>query len=72
MYGNEWWSFKWDESEGRYSIAYKELYALVTAVNTWADRLTGKIICCMCDNLGAVEAVNWGAAVSRLPREESE
>ena len=44
------------------SIAYLELYALITGVLVWSERLCNRWIIIFCDNQATVEMVNKGAS----------
>ena len=44
------------------SINWRELYAVVTAIATWADRLSGKRVIIHCDNSSIVQIINKGSS----------
>ena len=45
-----------------FSIAPKELVPIVMAVTLWGPHWVGRRVCCLCDNMAVVAAVNKGSA----------
>lgn len=54
----------WDTKQQAMDIAWKELYCLVLACNTWSHRFKSKKIIVYCDNMAVVTSVNKGASKS--------
>jgi hypothetical protein len=66
-FGNEWFAYEWAHGEAeRYSIAYRELFAVVVAVCTWGHLFKGKIIHFWNDNTNTILAAK--KATTRDPQ----
>ena len=58
---------KWSELDGREGINWQELWVLQTALESWSDRLAGKLVLACMNNSTAVACANYGAGrVSHL------
>ncbi len=55
----------WGESEAPLHIAWRELTAVLRALETWAPSLSGRRVLIRCDNTQAVAAVAYGS--TRVP-----
>ena len=62
IYENLWFQLRWPLSWQAVSIAPKELLPIVVAVVLWGPHWAGQRICCLCDNMAVVAAINKGAA----------
>ncbi|KXZ42413.1 hypothetical protein GPECTOR_150g41 [Gonium pectorale] len=65
-----WWGQSevqgaWQSDEQQLHIAWKELSAVLRALETWGPGLTGRRVLVRCDNTQAVAAVNRGS--TRIP-----
>ncbi len=58
--GQSWFQVQWRESWARVHIAAKELVPIVIAI--WGHLWRGRRICCYCDNMAVVYALNKGSA----------
>ena len=72
VWGCHWLQFKWPPQWLSENIATKELVPIVAAIATWGRRWAGSPVCCHCDNMAIVTAINAGRAryppVNRLLR----
>ena len=57
-----WFQVQWPPAWTTTSIAPKELLPIVIAVAVWGHCWAGQRICCRCDNMAVVFAVNKGSA----------
>ena len=60
--GNTWFQIQWTESWTAIHIAAKELVPIVVAVALWGHLWRGTRVCCYCDNIAVVFALNKGSA----------
>lgn len=72
FWGCHWLQLQWPLSWLSENIATKELVPIVAAVAVWGRRWSGSPVCCHCDNMAVVAAINAGRAryppVNRLLR----
>ena len=59
---NLWFQLQWPATWESLPIAPKELVPIVRVVILWGPHWVGRHICCLCDNMAVVAAVNKGAA----------
>ena len=62
FWGSSWFQLQWMESWSNVHIAAKELAPIVVAVAVWGHLWKGHRICCYCDNIAVVFALNKGSA----------
>jgi len=62
LHGNSWFQIQWNESWSSAHIAAKELIPIVAAIALWGHHLVGRRVCCYCDNIAVVFALNKGCA----------
>ena len=62
VFGRRWMSMPFTEPQKHYSIAWRELYAVLAACATWGRFLTGSRVLIFCDNSSVVSIVNTGAS----------
>ena len=62
MHGDLWFQVEWPQDWSLVSIAPKELVPIVVASILWGPFWVGKRVCCLCDNMAVVAAVNKRAA----------
>lgn len=63
MLGTQWFSIKLNSVKWKNRpIAWRELYAVVTAAATWCEQLRGKRILYYCDNMAVVAIINSGVS----------
>ena len=62
FWGSFWFQIQWIESWRNVHIAAKELAPIVVAVALWGHLWRGRRICCYCDNVAVVFALNKGSA----------
>ena len=60
--GNHWFQIQWKESWSQVHIAAKELVPIVVAIALWGHTWKGSRVCCYCDNIAVVFALNKGSA----------
>ncbi len=60
--GQSWFQVQWRESWAGVHIAAKELVPIVIATAIWGHLWRGRRICCYCDNMAVVYALNKGSA----------
>ncbi len=66
-FGNEWFAYAWEHDENElFTIAYRELFAVVVAVCTWGHLFRGKIIHFWNDNTNTILAAK--KATTRDPQ----
>ena len=68
VYENQWFFGKWEPgfiTECKLSIAFLELYALVTGMLIWSNRLQNICMVVFCDNQSVVQMVNQ--MISKCP-----
>jgi hypothetical protein len=58
----KWFMKKLTEPQAKLSIAWRELYAVVTACKIWSKLLTGRLIKFHCDNTAVVSCINSGTS----------
>ena len=73
VWGCHWLQLKWPSQWLSENIATKELVPIVAAIATWGQRWSGSPVCCHCDDMAIVTAINAGRArypppVNRLLR----
>ena len=61
-WGDAWFQIPWRENWSRIHIAAKELVPIVVAVAIWGPHWKGRRVCCYCDNIAVVFALNKGSA----------
>ena len=61
FWGSSWFQIQWRESWNNVHIA-KELAPIVVAVAVWGHLWKGHHICCYCDNIAVMFALNKGSA----------
>ena len=61
-WNGRWFQIQWPSSWAQASIAPKELIPIVIAVAVWGHHWAGQRICCLCDNMAVVFAINKGSA----------
>ena len=62
VYANLWFQVEWPTDWARVSIAAKELAPIVMALSLWGPQWAGMQVCCLCDNMAVVAAVNKRSA----------
>ena len=62
--GNHWFQIQWRESWSQVHIAAKELVPIVVAIALWGHTWKGSRVCCYCDNIAVVFALNKGSATT--------
>ena len=60
VFGKNWFSCRWKNEELNWSIAVKELYAVVVACQLWGSWWKGLRVVVRCDNQSMVAAINKG------------
>ena len=66
LFRDEWFSIKWPRhlSSDYCSTNFQEIFAILTAVTTWAKKLSNKQILFYCDNETVVKILNAGCCKS--------
>ena len=64
-WAGRWFNHHWSSDQSRYTIAWKELYAILVACSTWGNLWRRKRILFHCDNT-AVVAI-WGKGTCKCP-----
>ena len=64
-WAGQWFNDHWSAEQTRYTIAWKELYAILVACSTWGSRWSRRRVLFHCDN-AAVVAI-WGKGSGRCP-----
>ena len=62
VWGCHWLQLKWPSQWLSENIATKELVPIVAAIATWGQRWSGSPVCCHCDDMAIVTAINAGRA----------
>ena len=65
-FGDSFFQGKWSELDMRGGVNWQEPWVLKTALQSWGDRLAGKVFLVCMDNCAAVSYANYGAG--RVPR----
>lgn len=63
--GSRWIQGEFTKSEAKKHINWKEMYALLCAILSWADTLRNKAVVVYCDNSAVVGIVNSGTTPSK-------
>ena len=65
IYNNEWIQGRWVGNSSKYSIDFKELFAIVASVLTWGKHWVGKKIIFFTDNLPITQIWDTGTSHSK-------
>ena len=62
LYEQSWFQLQWQQSWNHVHIAAKELVPIVVPTALWGYQWTGRHVCCYCETIVVIFAINKGSA----------